>query len=411
MKNSKLWMGLLSLLLAFALWVYVVTVISPESQDTFGRIPVTLTGADLLEERKLMITSETEFYATLRLEGNRTDLNQLSRANISLVADLSRITEAGVHELAYNISYPPGVQSSAITVLERSPLTVSVTVEERATKEIPVVLTSAGSVPEGYIADTQNAVLEQTAVTVSGPKAVVDEIDRAVVTVDLKDKTETIVDEFSYVLCDADGKPVEELRMLTASIESVRATIRIQQVKEIALKVNVIAGGGATEATCRVTVKPDKIRVCGSESALEGLEELILGEVKLGELPESTELTFPVVLPEGVTNLTGSPEANVSVRFLDLLTRSFSVADIRRVNIPNGMEVDMITEILSDVRIRGTAAALEQVTEEDLYAIVDFSGAELGASTFAATIYIAGAPGCGAVGTYSVSASLQQKPN
>ena len=72
MKN-KIWHIALSVVIAFALWVYVITTVSPESEDTFYDIPVTYQN-DSLDERGLMIVSDTPT-VTLHLKGNRSDLN------------------------------------------------------------------------------------------------------------------------------------------------------------------------------------------------------------------------------------------------------------------------------------------------------------------------------------------------
>ena len=79
--KRKILFALLSLIASIALWLYVITVVSPESQETYYDIPVTYQN-DVLEERGLMIVSEKPA-VTLRLKGNRTDLNKLSSSNIT----------------------------------------------------------------------------------------------------------------------------------------------------------------------------------------------------------------------------------------------------------------------------------------------------------------------------------------
>ena len=78
MKNKILSM-LLSVILAFALWYYVITVVSPGSTDTFYDIPVVLVGETALEERGLMVTSVGNTTVDLTLSGNRSELNQLTK--------------------------------------------------------------------------------------------------------------------------------------------------------------------------------------------------------------------------------------------------------------------------------------------------------------------------------------------
>ena len=68
--------------------------------------------------------------------------------------------------------------------------------------------------------------------------------------------------------------------------------------------------------------------------------------------------------------------------------------------------MDLITQKLTVV-VRGPSGQLALLTDEDLVAIVDFSTAEEGTSTFKVTIVFSeNFPKMGAVGTYSVSATV-----
>ena len=62
--KSKLSSMLLSIAIAFGLWTYVITSVSPGSEETYSQIPVILDGEALLAERNLMITSASASSAT-----------------------------------------------------------------------------------------------------------------------------------------------------------------------------------------------------------------------------------------------------------------------------------------------------------------------------------------------------------
>ena len=81
--QNKFWRIALSVLIAFVLWAYVITSVSPESEETFYDIPVSYQN-DVLEERGLMIVSETPT-VTLKLKGNRSDLNELNANSITIL--------------------------------------------------------------------------------------------------------------------------------------------------------------------------------------------------------------------------------------------------------------------------------------------------------------------------------------
>ena len=90
MKNRKpIWM-LVSLVAAILLWLYVVTVVSPETTRTFYNIPVVFVGEDNLREEGLTISEGADATVTLRLTGTRSIIdNQLDRDNISITVDVS----------------------------------------------------------------------------------------------------------------------------------------------------------------------------------------------------------------------------------------------------------------------------------------------------------------------------------
>lgn len=403
--KSKFVMVLLSAVVAFGLWLYVVTVVSPESEETYYNIPVILEGQSLLTERGLMVTENLNPTIMLTLSGNRTDLNKLNSSNIKVVANLSNISENGDHRLNYSITYPGDV-TGTLEKVNSNPKHITLRVEREIRKEIDIRVYYTGSVPENFIADTENKVMDYTRVTISGPEPVVSQIVEARVDVDLTDRTESFSESYRFTLCDGNGEPVDVSHVET-SIAQVNLTMKIQRMKEIALKLNVIEGGGATVATSDIKIDPPTIIVSGSEKALEGLTEIEIGTINLGELTGTYQTAFAIVLPNGVTNLTGVQEANVTVRFPNLLKRTLNVTEIKVLNQPIGMELEMLTQALQ-VTVRGPRALVETMTAEDLVVMVDLSGAQAGTTTMKAVVTMRqGFEQVGAVGVPSVSVTLR----
>ena len=89
MKNKLISIGI-AILIAFGLWMYVITEVSPNSEWTYYDVPVKLEGETVLKERQLIITGISDTSVDLTLSGNRSDLNQLNSANITLKADMTK---------------------------------------------------------------------------------------------------------------------------------------------------------------------------------------------------------------------------------------------------------------------------------------------------------------------------------
>lgn len=403
--KSKLATALLSIAIALAVWFYVVTVVSPNSDKNFHNIPVVTQGEALLQERGLMITGTDVTTTSLHLEGSRIDLNKLSSSNIVVTMDVSKIYEAGTHDLTYSVTYPGDVASNAITILSKNPGSVKVTVEERISKTVPVQIQYSGTVSENYMADKENAELDVENVTVTGPKTVIDKIAAARIDVDLEGRSESISDKFTYTLCDAKGEPVDAKTVVT-DVADISLILRIVRVKEISLTVNVVDGGGATSQTSLIAIDPPTIRVSGSDTLLEGLNSLELDTINLADISEDSSFTYVIKLPEGVNNETGVNEATVSVSFPDLATRMLTVKNIKAVNVPAGFSVDVITKAL-EIQIRGPKAKIDGLNEENITVTVDFAAAEEGTVKLKVTVNC-GDPEIGAVGSYTVSATVRK---
>jgi len=405
MKN-KILSILLAAVIAFGLWLYVITVEQPESEETYYDIPVVLQNESILAERGLMIVSERPA-VTLRLSGTRTHLNQLNESNINVITNVSSIVTPGTHELVYSVSFPGNIPSGAVTPQSGSPDMVTLKVEKKITKQVQVVPEYVGAVAEGLIADKENAVLDYALIDVSGPESVLSQITQAKILVDLDGQTETLVGEYTYTLCDEAGEPVDS-QWVTTNVEAVNLTLTVRRVKEITLKVNVEAGGGATEATSSIDIQPKTIRVSGSEALLEGLDELEIGTIDLGQLTNDEILTFPVVLPEGIINETGITEATVEVKFPNLRTVSLNVDKIQLQNVPEGLAAELVTQML-ELKLRGPASAVEKLNAENITVTVDLSQSQVGTDKYAITVVLPDeAAGVGALGTYTVMVTLTQ---
>jgi len=407
MKN-KAWAIVLSAVVAFSLWLYVITVVSPGSEETYYDIPIILQNENVLAERGLMITAIEDSTVTMKLEGNRTDLNNLNENNINLLANVSGIMAPGTHLVSYSTNFPGNIASNAVTTQSKSPDMLSITVENQITKNVDVVIDYLNAVPAGFLADKENVQLDYKSIKVTGPESVVSQITSARVQVDLEGKNDSIVGAtLNYTLCNAKKEAVDTA-LLTTDVNEIQMSLKIQKYKELRLQVNVVVGGGATEENATIDVNPKTIKVAGSDVQLEKLETLELGTVNLGEILKDETLKMPIVLPEGVTNITGLSEATVDVKFNGLETRTVEVKKINPVNVPEGMEADVITESL-EVTLRGPTALISAIRETDVTANVDFTGAQEGTATVSATIQLTGIYAeIGAVGTYDVTATVQK---
>ena len=366
-----------------------------------------LQGESALDSRGLVLVSDETYKINLQLYGNRTDLNKVNSGNVTIVADLTKIYDPGTHNLPYSISYPGDVPSGAFTEMSRVPSRIKVTVEQKITKKIPVEVTYSGAVAANHRAKTEQAVLDYSTVSITGPASVIEQIEKARVQVNLEGKTETFEQSCRFTLCNAENEPVDASSVVT-DVAQVNVTIPIQFMKYVPVTVVLIPGGGADATNTTVTYSTDRIRIAGSREILLSINEIVLDTIDLGTLTKSTKLTKDVVLPAGVDNVSLIHQVDVVVDFPNLLTKDFTVTQFVVKNVPEGMVGEVLNQNLI-IKLRGERAKIAAMTPEDITVEVDFADVVPGTSGTQVTILISGRfPEVGVIGTYSVDVMLSE---
>ena len=373
----------ISLVLSFALWLYVVTVVGPEYEETFRDIPVVFQGASALESRNLMIVGGETPTVDLKLSGNRKDLNKLSSSNISVTLDLSKILDPGKTSYRYDVSYPGNVANDSVTIQSQSPTGITLEIVRSKEKKVPVhIVFDEAAVAEGY--GFLPIEQELSEIQIHGPESVINQITQARITLDInQDNNKTdISGEYVASLCDANGEQVDSkyVTVTTEGAEAVDVLLPIRMKKVIPLTVQVIEGGGATRENSPVSISPSTITVLGKEDALKDLNEWSLGEIDLRQWTQDSQpLVLPIELPEGLTNKSGVTEATITVELPALEEKNFVInrEQFKQLNLPSGTYPEVSAEQIT-ITVRGTKNVIEAMTEEMLSATIDFTDAKIG---------------------------------
>lgn len=397
MKNKFLAMAL-SVVVAFGLWLFVITVVSPESEKTYFDIPVVLQNKDALTQRGLMVVSDTP-KVTLALKSNREILNDLNENNINVIVNLTEVETAGTHDLSYTISYPGNISPSSVSVQSSSTEMITLKVENRVAKKVPIVLSAEqdAKLPQDYYTDLSKAEFTTrhdnqpvaiTDVEISGPETVISQITQAVIDVELDGKTESIENKTEvYTLCDEEGKAVNAEKV-TTNVDVVQLTLRILKEKTINIEAQIIPGKGAEENNAKVTLGQQSIVIRGEKDRVEALPATVLIPVDLAEHLESG--TFEVDLNElgvdlsGMEIHTGRAQVEVTLEYSGVATGQFTIP-VEAVNLPSGAQIASKAEEIT-VTIRGPVENIRWIGASDLLAQVDCTNVTEGRNELIATV-------------------------
>ena len=397
--KSKITYLLLSLVIAFALWFYVITVVSPESEEIFYNVPVILENEDVLKSNGFMLVKDQVPTVTLRLKGNRVDLNELKQGDIDLRLDLATVYSAGDKSLPYSIDFKGG---KTFAVVEQNPKVLDLTFKEWAYKELFIDCTTTGDVPGEYISDEPK--VEPSSITITGPKEVIEQITQAKINVNLDGVTQTIKQSMRYTLCDKDGNPVDASQV-TANPAEVMVEIPVRRVKIISMSdlLQITYGGGATAENSSVQISPEHVKLSGSEKALENMT-LTPILVDLSRITENTSFVYVLKIPDNVKNESDIYEFTVTITVPDV--KKITINQITEINKDDGVTVT-VGEFKKEIILRGDADQLEAITAEDIITAIDCRGAAAGENQYTITFKLPEAFNkVAVVGTYTVLATV-----
>ena len=405
--NKLLYIGL-SLLIAVIFWFFVDSEQGHNTTQTYYNIPVEFIGeTDTLPSRGLMLTTGADATVDLELRGPRTVISDLSREDITLQVDLTSITATGTFSMTYDLLLPDEIPRSSVTTERASRSTITVTIEELFEKTVPVKVSVAGEVADGYIYMAERMIAEPSELTLSGREEDVDQVVSAQVMLDLSGATSSVNQEFDYILLDGQGNEVSG-ENITVSSRRIEISAPVYLVKTLELTVDFTESpGSALEDLQDWYLGVTSIEVAGEAANLEGVDDILLATVDLSTLLSDTEMPLEITIPAGCVNISGITSTTLTILFKDTLeTRAFTVSNISAIGLSQTENFSRMTNSV-EVLLRGDAQELEQVTADDIRIVVDLTPYEdNGTYSVPAVVLVDGHSNVGAVGTYSVACRI-----
>lgn len=125
MNNKKILM-LISLLVAIALWMFVMGNVDPSVSERVSEVNVEMQGTDVLEESGLTATLVKPKIVSVTIEGKRSQVKKAKDKGIQAYIDVSTC-DYGKNEAEIHVNLPDGVKG--ITVEDISSETAVFTVK------------------------------------------------------------------------------------------------------------------------------------------------------------------------------------------------------------------------------------------------------------------------------------------
>ena len=266
MFKSKTSMKVISLLVAIAIWLYVMGEVDPETRAKIGDIPVSFTNTEVLEGYGLAVACDEQITVSATISGKRSDVNEAKKNGLTASVDVAEC-EQGENTEKITVNLPDG-----ISLENMSTSTMTVKVEEMVYEYKPVDIEFSGVEVSGEaVENTVPWVLDRypSEITVMGAKSSVDKIDRLLGVIDPEEASTEKEKQVAVKLVPVNKKGREILNVSLYQDEAY-ATIRELTVAN----VGVVYTAEDENTDIDKLELPDKIRIAGSKDVIDDIKTI-----------------------------------------------------------------------------------------------------------------------------------------
>ena len=367
--------GLLALLLSVALFGVVQSERNPpETGSVDTPLDIVNTPPGLL-----IVGNPSATAVQVRVSAPRENWISMRSGAVRASVDLSRGL-LGPQDYPVSVDVP----DPRIRVVEAIPSRVSVHLDERLERAVPVRLQLSGTVPVGYIAG--DAEIEPATVDVTGPASAVQQIESAAVELRLDGVTAPVDGRYTAAPVDVNGESISaEGRGLRLAPPAVRVRIPVsQQFASKSVGVQPVMSGSVRSGYVieGVATEPSVVTIVGAPRVVGPATFAETERIDVTDVSSTFTRQVALLAPDGVSMLQ-QDVARVTVRVAPLvLMQSFAT-----VPVPAGLPGNLqVVSSLPSVQVvfQGPAPTLQGVAAGDFRATINPEG--LTAGTHRATV-------------------------
>lgn len=400
MKKRKLTdnlsLKIMSVAIAIVVWLIVVNIDNPVGTNYYTITDVELINKEYVESSdtigKMCMPEENQDSVKVAITASKKVRDRIRLSDITAVADLQQAVSLDTDPVMVPITVTclaSGVLPSDIKV---TPQNLTVNLDEKETQEF-VVNVSKGDTKPGKDYEVGSLTASPEKIRITGPKTLVNKIDKVNATIALDGNTEDYTQEVNLTIYDKNQEALSESEMNSLRIENNAKVIVTAKLWKIRTGVKIAAGYVGTPAggyqVGSVKTVPDTISVAGNTEGLESLSEndnmITIPADRIDISGESKDVERKIslknLLPDNVKLTSDSSEdVWVTVSILPVGSQEFNLPtkNIEVKNKPDNLQVTFETAQIA-LRIKSESEDLEDLNiNEDVKAEIDLKDKEAG---------------------------------
>ena len=364
-----------ALVLAFCAWLIVMNIDDYKVKRTFANIKVEQMNGSAIEQQGMVYDVVDGEMATIIVNGPRSLVEGLSAEDFRAYADLSHLSvtntaEIKVEALNQNIA-------SQITI-ENLNTTMTLSIEETASVELPVKIVTTGEVAGSHALGT--CVPTPNIITVEGPASVLSGITEIRAVVNLNGEASTFDKVVNISAFDAYGKSLED-KHIKLSSNQVSVNVPIYPTKEIPIVLETKGNPADGYSVISESYNPQSVVIFGESTLLAGVNKITISDISLEGAEDNIEknIMLSSYLPEGIYLRDMNQQMAVNIAIESHVKKKIpcSEGDITVRGKVDRQKYKLTIPASFTITVSGLEEDLENVKISDLRPVLNVEGLEL----------------------------------
>lgn len=285
--QHNLSLKLLSVCLAFLLWVQAAAVSGPALPQTVRDVPVQWRN---LASGLVILSASPSVNVTVRGRGDA--VRHLSRDSFTAYVDL-RGAGLGRGSFAVTVEGPEGVIIGQV-----APPEVLVDIDAWDTRQVPVSLYTLGS--PGTDHAMKDHQMRPTDLYVEGPRSAVQLVSHVVAKVDISGATQTIARTVVARPLNAEGAEVRGVTVTPSTVDVQVAIIRLPPARQVPVRANLQGRPAAGYVQGEASVRPVEVRMWAQSAVGDLVKYLWTHPIDIDGATGNVARDVLLLVPEGV---------------------------------------------------------------------------------------------------------------
>ena len=357
-------MKLVSVVIAFVLWLVVMNVSDSMITVKIKGIPVQQKNGEALEELDKVYDVAKGDTVDITVKGRRSVVEGMDVDDFVAIADLSTMSITNTVQISVtskNVSIRDEISITCVDNVMRLNL------EEKIGLQYSVKVKTHGDVKSGYaVCGYQTS---PNIITVEGPKSAVEKVTEVVVNVDVKNVSGAMDLDGTVILYDAYGDEIKNDK-ITLSQEKVKAHVDIYPTKEVPVEVDVKGSPKEGYTISGVLYQPQTVSIAGETAELDKIEKIVVDDVYVSGMDSDLETTVTLkdYLPDNIYLKNANEEIVITVGVEELVSKEIILKAEDVSVLQKTSNKDYVLEVSDDfaVVVTGLDSAVEEVTVDKL---------------------------------------------